>query len=166
MPEKREYTVCFLFDSDLRNVLLVKKGRTEFKDRFNGVGGELGPDGNPNETPIECAIREIAEETGVQYDEFESLGLARQVRLGTLSLPYDCKYGENAECVLHYFAGAMKPETVPNAETDAGEALVMEPVADILAANVENTRYAGKGDVQYFVNAGLETLRRHLAGKE
>ena len=34
MPEKREYTVCFLFDSDLQNVLLVKKGRTGLHGRF------------------------------------------------------------------------------------------------------------------------------------
>lgn len=163
MSKDHEYTVCFLFDNALENVLLVRKARTRFKGRLNGVGGEVNATA---EAPAECAVREIREETGIKYSGLKSLGLTRLAFLGTLLLPDDCKYQDGNGCVLHYYAGAMKPGTSYTKTTDTGEELVLEPVADILEATVDNVRYAGDGDLQYFVNAGLNALRRYLPGKE
>lgn len=166
MKKKHEYTVCFLFDDSLENILLVRKDRTEFQGRLNGVGGEIDYDTPPYETPDQGAIREIQEETGIAYENLQSLGLTRIARLGMLSLPHDCKYPDGDGCVLHYYAAAMKPGVKHTETTDTGEALVMEPVDAILASNVGSDRYAGNGDLQYFVNAGLSALRRYLPGKE
>lgn len=157
MEERHEYTVCFLFSHDLARVLLVRKNATEFAGRLNGVGGELEDD----EPSYKCADREILEETGIAPSGFRSLGLVRNVCLGSLSLPRDCKY-KTGKCVLHYYAGALKPETVPLEKTDKGEDLVWEPVGDVLAATVDSDRYAGNGDLPYFVNMALQELKRYL----
>lgn len=166
MSKKHEYTVCFLFDDALENVLLVRKNRTAFQGRLNGVGGEIDYDTPPYETPNQGAIREIQEETGIAYEDLQSMGLTRIARLGMLSLPHDCKHPDGDGCVLHYYAAAMKHGVKHTEKTDTGEELVMEPVEDILASNVKSTRYAGDGDLPYFVNAGLNVLRRYLPGKE
>ena len=56
--EKRTYTVNLLFTKNGEEVLLVRKNKTAFKGKLNGVGGELEPTDND---PVECAIREIRE---------------------------------------------------------------------------------------------------------
>lgn len=157
MNERHEYTVCFLFSSDLSSVLLVRKGATEFIGKLNGVGGELMED----EPPYKCADREILEETNVSQQDMRSLGLVRLAPLGTLELPHDCKYGTGS-AALHYFAGVLKPDTPVAKETDRGEELVWEGVADVLASGVNSDRYAGKGDLPYFVNQGLMAVKRYL----
>ncbi len=161
MIGKHEYTVCFLFSHDLKNVLLVRKGATEYAGKLNGTGGELCKD----EIPYHCAEREVFEETGVSQSGLQSLGLVRMAQLGTLELPHDCKYG-SGKAVLHYFAGALKPGTKTAKATDRGEDLVWEPVDDVLAATVESDRYAGNGDLPYFVNAGLAAMKRYLPGSD
>lgn len=157
MRGRHEYTVCFLFSPDLSKVLLVRKNATEFTGKLNGVGGEL----NKDEPPYKCADREILEETGIRPDGLKSLGLVRLAQLGTLELPHDCKYG-SGKCVLHYFAGVVKPDTAFFERTDRGEDLLWEPVSDVLASTASSERYAGKGDLPYFVNAGLETVKRYI----
>ena len=157
MSERHEYTVCFLFSPDLSKVLLVRKNATDFAGKLNGVGGDL----EKGEMAYHCAEREVLEETGVSQSGLQSLGLVRMAPLGTLDLPHDCKYG-SGKAVLHYFAGALKPGTAAGKVTDKGEDLVWEPVEDVLNATPLSGRYAGNGDVPYFVKAGLDALDRYL----
>lgn len=148
----RDYTVCFLFTPGLDSVLLQVKGKTDFKGLLNGVGGKL----EPNETPRECALREIHEETGIDAP-------GKLAWIGTLSLPGNCdnhaRSSDPAEpaCVLYYYAGTFDPETFSPPE-DA-ERLVLRPVAEILDKPVTHGGFAGNGDLQYFVGRGIDALR-------
>lgn len=153
-----EYTVNFLFTSDLKNVLLIRKNRTAFKGKLNGVGGEL----NPGEQPLRCALREIFEETGLKPENLIEIDDGRQLKwLGTLILPEDCKYGAHDGCKLHYFAGLIRKNDENNLKP-AEEALVLEPVQKVITATPGNLEYAGNGDLAYFVSAGIRTLREQL----
>lgn len=152
----KEYTVCFLFGHDLENVALVEKNRTEFKGLLNGIGGEL----EPGETAMQCALREIAEESGLPAFALRTFGDAenRLLPLGTLVLPHDCKYGTDQGCTLHYFAGVLR-ERAWGTVTPAGEKLCLRPVSEAVASGVFSDQYAGNGDLAYFVNAGLKAVR-------
>ena len=158
------YTVCYLFDPDLENVLLVRKSKTDFAGQLNGCGGTV----EQGEDALRGALREIHEETGLiepdlaWTDEGKTEKLAW---LGDLVLPYDCK-AHTGQCMLHLYAGRLKPGAVDavKAETDTGEKLVWEPVADLLATTLASGRYAGAGDLQYFVNQGLARFRGTLSG--
>lgn len=56
----KRYTVGFVFDSTMENVLLIHKTHPEWqKGKINGPGGKL----EENETPHACVAREIQEET-------------------------------------------------------------------------------------------------------
>ncbi len=150
----KEYTVCFLFTQDLGQVLLVRKKRTEFTGQLNGVGGEL----EPGEQPLECALREIREETGITPGTMAALsGGMPLAHLGTLQLPHDCKYGTNDGCTLHYFAGIMLPGTSIHGPV-GGEMLEARPSREAAASGTGSREYAGNGDLGYFVAAALKAL--------
>lgn len=54
-------TLCFILDEN--RVLLLKKNPGLFgAGKWNAPGGKL----HPNETPEECAVREVREETGLE----------------------------------------------------------------------------------------------------
>lgn len=153
-----EYTVNFLFTANLRNVLLIRKNRTAFKGKLNGVGGEL----NPGEQPMDCALREILEETGLKPNQLASVDEDNTLKwLGTLILPYDCKYGTRDGCKLHYFAGLILNGN-ENMLISTDEELVLKPVQDAMTAAPGNLEYAGDGDLAYFVAAGARALRAWL----
>ncbi|PVH21523.1 hypothetical protein CXQ85_000504 [Candidozyma haemuli] len=46
--------------------------------RWNGVGGKL----DPEESPLECIVRETEEETGLQVPSYKDKGVLRWVRDG------------------------------------------------------------------------------------
>jgi 8-oxo-dGTP diphosphatase len=58
-------TLCFVMNED--DVLLMKRASTRrvFPNSYNGLGGHIERD----ETPIEGAIREIKEESGIDVDD-------------------------------------------------------------------------------------------------
>lgn len=148
-----EYTVCFLFSSDLSHVLLQKKAKTDFAGKLNGVGGKI----EPKETPMTCARREIQEETGLA--DVEDLRW-----IGTLHLPWNCDSHREDDgpfdpaCVLYYYAGII-PEGRTPTPPPGGEELSMNPVRNVVAAGVLQDKYAGNGDLAYFVNQGVQALR-------
>lgn len=73
----KEYTVGFLFDKPGLAVLLLRKTRPEWQaGKLNGVGGKL----EPGESPLDCMVREGAEEAGldgVEWTEFCTISSAR-----------------------------------------------------------------------------------------
>ena len=143
-----EYTVCYLFSHDFRKVLLVRKGRTSYMGRLNGVGGLLEDD----EDPADCAIREIREETGLDLDP------ARLRWLGRTELPSDCADGKHAVgCVLHFYYAALGEDAAENAKsrTDTGEALVWADADAARHAMPTDQTYAGDGDIGYWINTAL-----------
>jgi 8-oxo-dGTP diphosphatase len=69
-----KYTVVFLFTPDFELVWLITKEKPNWqKGCLNGIGGKI----EYNESPIECAIREIKEESGiiVPKNELVEVGL-------------------------------------------------------------------------------------------
>lgn len=62
MPKKnKNYVVILLFTKDYEKVLLVKRNKPPYENLWNGIGGKIELD----ETPLEAAIRECSEETGI-----------------------------------------------------------------------------------------------------
>lgn len=62
----KRYTVGFVFDKGLQNVLLVHKTHPEWqKGKCNGVGGKV----EEGETDVQCMAREMKEEAGLSIPE-------------------------------------------------------------------------------------------------
>lgn len=91
------YTLAFLIKKD--HVLLLNRNKSPWMGAWNGVGGKI----EKNETPRDCIIREIKEETGitvdekqvqakgtVTWDEFDAQG--RGLYLFVVKLPDDFNY--------------------------------------------------------------------------
>lgn len=57
----KSFVVILLFTKNYEQVLLVKRNKNPYINCWNGIGGKI----EENETPIEAAIRECKEETGI-----------------------------------------------------------------------------------------------------
>ena len=57
----KNYVVILLFSKDTEKLLLVKRNKKPYPNMWNGIGGKI----EGGETPIEAAIRECKEETGL-----------------------------------------------------------------------------------------------------
>jgi|SRR6185369_2973816 len=58
----KRYTVGFVFDQGMQNVLLIEKTHPEWqRGKYNGVGGRI----EEGESDIECMVREMKEEAGL-----------------------------------------------------------------------------------------------------
>jgi 8-oxo-dGTP diphosphatase len=64
-----KYTICFIQRGE--EILLVNREKSPWMGRWNGVGGKL----EPNETPTDCVLREVEEETGIILDSVDYKGL-------------------------------------------------------------------------------------------
>lgn len=65
-------TLCYIRDKDSYLMLhRTKKEGDIFKDFWNGIGGKM----ESNESPEECVIREVNEETGLQLIEPQLKGI-------------------------------------------------------------------------------------------
>lgn len=137
-----EYTVCLLFTPDGKSLVLQKKNKAEFAGLLNGVGGkvELG------ETSLDCALREIEEETNLRLEWL--------YWLGELRLPRDCGLSTMTDCSLWFYAGVVcHPEDLRQVED--------EPVmwVDVQSILEHPEKLAGDGDLPYFINQGIRALR-------
>lgn len=63
-----KYTLCLIRNGD--NILLLNRQKPPEMGMWNGVGGKI----EPGETPLESAIRETFEETGIRLDDMLHAG--------------------------------------------------------------------------------------------
>jgi 8-oxo-dGTP diphosphatase len=63
-----KYTICFIKQDN--KLLLINREYPAWMGSRNGVGGKL----EANETPLECIIREVFEETGMKLNEVKYKG--------------------------------------------------------------------------------------------
>lgn len=149
MRKVKKYTVIPLFNKDGSKVLLIKKDRTAFAGKLNGVGGKI----EDNETPEQGAYREIEEETSLKPEQVKNL-----TWLGTLTLPEQCDT-DNAGLYpeLWFYSGIVEDESwahTPKNET--------EPVAwYILNENdgvITHLELAGDGNLDYFIRRARRLL--------
>ncbi|GEN89773.1 NUDIX hydrolase [Oceanobacillus sojae] len=63
-----KYTICFIKDKN--KLLLLNREKNPNIGMWNGVGGKI----EQNETPLECVLREVYEETGITLLDVESGG--------------------------------------------------------------------------------------------
>ncbi len=68
LPDLR-YTLCFLTRGE--HVLMLHRQKPPNQGLWNGVGGHL----EPGESPRECIVREVREETGFFLDQVTLAGL-------------------------------------------------------------------------------------------
>lgn len=60
----KNYVVIMLFNKKYDKLLLVKRNKKPYMGCWNGIGGKI----ESGETPIEAAIRECKEETGISMN--------------------------------------------------------------------------------------------------
>jgi 8-oxo-dGTP diphosphatase len=69
-----EATLAFIFNADFSKVLLIKKEKPiQHAGLLNGLGGKL----EVGESHVECLVREIQEEAGLEIAEKDWLALGR-----------------------------------------------------------------------------------------
>ncbi|PWV94525.1 8-oxo-dGTP diphosphatase [Paenibacillus cellulosilyticus] len=74
-----KYTICFIRQGS--KVLLLNREKASWMGAWNGVGGKL----EPNETPREGILREVAEETGIVLDLIQFKGIVTWVVDGAMT---------------------------------------------------------------------------------
>ncbi|HLU23871.1 MAG TPA: 8-oxo-dGTP diphosphatase [Bacillaceae bacterium] len=71
-----KYTICFIRQGD--NILLLNRENPEWMGIWNGVGGKI----DAGETPLQCILREVEEETGIVLDTAEYKGIVSWISGG------------------------------------------------------------------------------------
>ena len=64
-----KYTLCFIRRGD--EILMLNRQKPSWMGMWNGVGGRM----DDGETPKECVIREVWEETGIEIDDVRDCGI-------------------------------------------------------------------------------------------
>lgn len=102
----------FLLTNDRKKVLLLKRGfhRKVLPGYYAGIGGKM--DTEMLENPLECALREIDEESGIKESDIESL------KLKSIITALD-KFGR---WFVYEFVGILKKEFLKELQqSDEGE---------------------------------------------
>jgi len=152
MEEKIRWSVVYLFNPDLSEVLFVRKNRGPFPGKLNGVGGKLDltKDGYAGGIAHDftfmnaCARREIMEETGVIIDSSELNLLVKETF-------YD-EHQYGAE--LWVYCGIVKKDSVLQLED---EKQIWYRVISVF--NPQNHKdLAGNGNIPYHIKLALIKL--------
>lgn len=115
------YTVIYLFDySDPSRLLMVLKDRTFNRGKFNGVGGKV----EDGEDVLQCAVREVKEETGAELSKDDLYYLGAHVVDDCTNKPGT----QGQDCILHFLTGWVFPQNVSQ-QPEETECLAWIPYA-------------------------------------
>ena len=64
-----KYTICFIKKED--KILLLNREKSSWMGSWNGVGGKI----EKRESPTECILREVFEETGIKLSDVKYKGV-------------------------------------------------------------------------------------------
>lgn len=144
----KEYSVCLPLNKRRTSVLLLKKNKTAYAGRYNGIGGLI----RENELASENVLRKLREEVNVT-------GVTDLMWLGTLRLSTDCSDNSNEICQL-YFYGVVIEDKDEVKGVDGGETPEWFSTEYVLNQTPHSDMFAGDGDIQYFLNRYLYLLGR------
>ncbi|TVR69235.1 MAG: NUDIX hydrolase [Marinilabiliales bacterium] len=100
--------LIFGFDGEDLNILLIERGKEPYKGRWTFPGGFLDMD----ETTLQCAERELKEETGIEGGKLEQLGAFSGVD----------RDPRGRVITIAYYTVVRNPENQPVAGDDAADA--------------------------------------------
>jgi 8-oxo-dGTP diphosphatase len=145
----KRYVVGFVFDYDMKNVLMLNRIKDPYKGKFNGVGGKI----ENNELPYQAMIRELEEETG--YLESDMI---KNEHLMTIIFP-----NNDIHIQLNIFYHILKKEIFLSGKNqkviNEGTLTVLNIQKEKLL-HIENNTLAGDGNVTYFIYTILVTENR------
>ncbi|WP_127586095.1 NUDIX hydrolase [Paenibacillus koleovorans] len=135
-----KYTICFLYASG--SVLLLNRQSAPWMGRWNGVGGKL----EPGETPLQGAVREIHEETGLELAESE-------IRYsGTVTWSID---GVTTGGMYTFVAELNDPSVLPTPTANEEGILDWKPIEWVLHPNNQGIA----SNLPYYLPALLDTIQ-------
>lgn len=129
-----KYTLILVFNGN--RILMLNRFNSPAKGTWCGVGGHI----ENGETPTECAIRELEEETGLKIPELQYVG----------NIDIMVENSKNAESLNYIFVGYTS-ETIKTKTVEEG-VLSLLPIKDVL--DPEN-----KGITQFTRKAILKALK-------
>ncbi|HCC08210.1 MAG TPA: hypothetical protein DEP72_08665 [Clostridiales bacterium] len=131
----KEYVLAIIFDSEFKNVVMIKRNREPFMDMYNGVGGKIE---NGEKTEV-AMIREIKEETRIVNDDIEKLEFMMKTEF-------------TDQPSLNIFYAKLKDNYIKSEFQDISEGTISWvniELGNLLDAN--NEKLAGDGNVSYFI---------------
>lgn len=133
--QEKQYVLTVAMDTERQNVVLLKKlrGPQALRGKLNFPGGAI----EPGETPAQAAVRELAEETGLQ--------------VGASHVHWVALRDEMGQAVLHVVAVTLPSVSAAIGLTD--EPVCVAPIADVLD---------GKPRAGVPVGADVPELLRHV----
>lgn len=132
-----KYTLCFIFSTDMKYVLMATKNRGPFSGHLNGVGGKIE---EYDINPLSGMIREIAEETGLEPVDYENLKFLVKMT-----------YADDTELNVYY---TKLKEKGPGPQQIEDEELHWYRVKDLDVVNIPIL--AGNGNIPYFIRFALD----------
>ncbi len=132
----KRYSLGFMFDKNILNVLLIRKKRPSWQYGFlNGVGGHV----EDFETPIESMVREFEEEVGI------------------ITKPEDWKY----YCLINVLNPRCNEPAKVYVFTTVGDVLSAKPKTDeypVIILRLELHRYATIDNLSWLIPLAVNVL--------
>lgn len=135
----KKYVVGLVFDSEMKEILFIKRVKEPFKDCINGVGGKV----ENGESTLSAMLREVFEETDISVEQ-----------INKTSYMFTINFPEGVE--LNVFYIILKNSYIKKSviETREGELAWWDIEKDnLLDASLKNV--AGDGNIAYFIQYAL-----------
>lgn len=100
------YTICFI--KQRNRILLLNREKPRWMGSWNGIGGKI----EEGETPTECVLREVYEETEIKLDNIIYKGTINRI------------YNNSQEGEIHAFIADLSDDYVYNTPRQSSEGII------------------------------------------
>lgn len=84
----KKLNVILVYDKDENKILMCKRTKEPYKDKYNMVGGKV----EENENELESAYRELYEETGISRQDIKLIHVMNfQYKISDMELEVFCR---------------------------------------------------------------------------